>query len=49
MRIFERKKKKSGHHRKIPPEYLKVLMGLPYAEDFDLPRENVKLARGIRT
>jgi len=45
MRFFERNKKKIGYHRKIPSEYLKVLMGLSYAEDFDLPREAVKLAR----
>lgn len=45
MGLFGRIKKKKGNYREIPPEYLDVLKGLVYAEDFILPGEARKLAR----
>lgn len=45
MRIFQRKRMKRDPQSNIAPDYLDELRGLPYAEDFDLPREAAKLAR----
>ena len=45
MSIFQRKGKRCSPVSKISPEYLAELQRLPYAEDFDLPREAERLAR----
>lgn len=45
MGIFQRKRTKKNPRSNIQPDYLDELRGLPYAEDFDLPREAAKLAR----
>ena len=45
MSIFQRKKTKTTPVSEIAPDYLAELMRLPYAEDFDLPDQAMKLAK----